>query len=173
MFDIGFWELVLISVVGLVVLGPERLPHAIRSVSRFVGAAKSMANSVKDELSHELKVQELQENLRKAEQMGMDDLSPELKSSVEELKKVADWVAMFRPEKLRIEGHTDSDGQASVNQRLSTFRAKAVKQALVSQYQLSEEMIGAVGFGEQRPLVSNDSERNKAMNRRIEIIIWE
>ncbi|HHF2857293.1 TPA: Sec-independent protein translocase protein TatB [Vibrio diabolicus] len=89
MFDIGFWELVLISVVGLVVLGPERLPHAIRSVSRFIGAAKSMANSVKDELSHELKVQELQENLRKAEQMGMDDLSPELKSSVEELKKAA------------------------------------------------------------------------------------
>ncbi|MBS9881762.1 Sec-independent protein translocase subunit TatB [Vibrio alginolyticus] len=92
MFDIGFWELVLISVVGLVVLGPERLPHAIRSVSRFIGAAKSMANSVKDELSHELKVQELQENLRRAEQMGMDDLSPELKSSVEELKKAAQSV---------------------------------------------------------------------------------
>jgi sec-independent protein translocase protein TatB len=91
-FDIGFWELVLISVVGLVVLGPERLPHAIRSVSRFIGASKSMANSVKDELSHELKVQELQENLRKAEQMGMDDLSPELKSSVEELKKAAQSV---------------------------------------------------------------------------------
>ncbi|MCW8333178.1 Sec-independent protein translocase subunit TatB [Vibrio sp. SCSIO 43135] len=89
MFDIGFWELVLISVVGLVVLGPERLPHAIRSVSKFVGAAKNMANSVKDELSHELKVQELQENLRKAEKMGMEDLSPELKSSVEELKQAA------------------------------------------------------------------------------------
>lgn len=89
MFDIGFWELVLISVVGLVVLGPERLPHAIRSVSRFVGAAKTMANNVKDEISHELKVQELQDNLRKAEQMGMEDLSPELKSSVEKLKQAA------------------------------------------------------------------------------------
>ena len=89
MFDIGFWELILISVVGLVVLGPERLPHAIRSVSRFVGAAKTMANNVKDEISHELKVQELQDNLRKAEQMGMEDLSPELKSSVEQLKQAA------------------------------------------------------------------------------------
>ncbi|MDA0153993.1 Sec-independent protein translocase protein TatB [Vibrio sp. Makdt] len=89
MFDIGFWELVLISVVGLVVLGPERLPVAIRSVSKFVGSAKSMANSVKDELSHELKVQELQENLRKAEQMGMEDLSPDLKASVDELKQAA------------------------------------------------------------------------------------
>ncbi|KII78667.1 Sec-independent protein translocase protein TatB [Vibrio renipiscarius] len=92
MFDIGFWELVLISVVALVVLGPERLPHAIRSVSRFVSQAKTMANSVKDEISHELKVQELQENLRKAEKMGMEDLSPELKSSVEELKKAAQEV---------------------------------------------------------------------------------
>ncbi|MBD1558611.1 Sec-independent protein translocase subunit TatB [Vibrio sp. S9_S30] len=89
MFDIGFWELVLISVVGLVVLGPERLPVAIRSVSRFIGAAKSMANNVKEELSHELKVQELQDNLRKAEQMGMEDLSPDLKASVDELKQAA------------------------------------------------------------------------------------
>ncbi|WP_435248165.1 Sec-independent protein translocase protein TatB [Vibrio sp. nBUS_14] len=89
MFDIGFWELVLISVVGLVVLGPERLPVAIRSISQFVGQAKSMANSVKDELSHELKVQELQENLRKAEKMGMEDLSPDLKASVDELKQAA------------------------------------------------------------------------------------
>ncbi|MCC4782095.1 Sec-independent protein translocase protein TatB [Vibrio lentus] len=89
MFDIGFWELVLISVVGLVVLGPERLPAAIRSISKFVGQAKSMANSVKDELSHELKVQELQENLRKAEKMGMEDLSPDLKASVDELKQAA------------------------------------------------------------------------------------
>ena len=89
MFDIGFWELVLISVVGLVVLGPERLPVAIRSISKFVGQAKSMANSVKDELSHELKVQELQENLRKAEKMGMEDLSPDLQASVDELKQAA------------------------------------------------------------------------------------
>ncbi|AIW15434.1 Sec-independent protein translocase protein TatB [Vibrio tubiashii] len=106
MFDIGFWELVLISVVGLVVLGPERLPHAIRSVSKFVGAAKNMANSVKDELSHELKVQELQENLRKAEKMGMEDLSPELKSSVEQLKQAAQDVQ--RPYASKSESATNS-----------------------------------------------------------------
>ncbi len=92
MFDIGFWELVLISVVGLVVLGPERLPHAIRSVMRFVGTAKSMANNVKDELSHELKIQELQDNLRKAEKMGMEDINADLQSSVDELKQAAQSV---------------------------------------------------------------------------------
>ncbi|MDP2568563.1 Sec-independent protein translocase protein TatB [Photobacterium damselae subsp. piscicida] len=92
MFEIGFWELVLISVVGLVVLGPERLPVAIRTVSQWIGAVRNMANSVKDELSQELKIQELQENLRKAEQMNMKDLSPDLQKSVDELKKAADEV---------------------------------------------------------------------------------
>lgn len=82
----------MIAIVALVVLGPERLPHAIRSVAKFVSAAKSMANSVKDELAHELKVQELQENLRKAEQMGMQNLSPELQKSVESLKQAAQEV---------------------------------------------------------------------------------
>ncbi len=119
MFDIGFWELVLISVVGLVVLGPERLPHAIRSVSRFVGAARSMARSVKDELSHELKVQELQENLRKAEQMGMKDLSPELKSSVEELKQAAQSVNRPYAEK------TESDDKSAQAEQTVESVAKA------------------------------------------------
>jgi sec-independent protein translocase protein TatB len=91
-FDIGFWELVLISVVALVVLGPERLPHAIRTVSRTINGAKRMANSVKDELSHELKIQELHENLRKAEQSGLANLSPELQESVDKLKAAAQEV---------------------------------------------------------------------------------
>lgn len=92
MFDIGFWELVLISVVALVVLGPERLPHAIRTVSRTISGAKRMANSVKDELSHELKIQELHENLRKAEQGGLANISPEIKESVDKLKAAAQEV---------------------------------------------------------------------------------
>ncbi|MBY6199183.1 Sec-independent protein translocase protein TatB [Vibrio hangzhouensis] len=113
MFDIGFWELVLISVVGLVVLGPERLPTAIRSVSRFISSAKAMANNVKDELSHELKVQELQENLKKAEKMGMEDLSPELRSSVEELKQAAQEVTRpYANEKPKATASEDSTTEA-------------------------------------------------------------
>ncbi|MCF7504278.1 MULTISPECIES: Sec-independent protein translocase protein TatB [Vibrio] len=117
MFDIGFWELVLISVVGLVVLGPERLPVAIRSVSKFVGQAKSMANSVKDELSHELKVQELQENLRKAEKMGMEDLSPDLKASVDELKQAA---AQVQRPYAKPESDKPSDTEPSVTETVES-----------------------------------------------------
>ncbi|NVH51162.1 Sec-independent protein translocase subunit TatB [Photobacterium damselae subsp. damselae] len=114
MFEIGFWELVLISVVGLVVLGPERLPVAIRTVSQWIGAVRNMANSVKDELSQELKIQELQENLRKAEQMNMKDLSPDLQKSVDELKKAADEVQRpYSPEAKKNEqtSATTSDKQ--------------------------------------------------------------
>ncbi|ARP39564.1 MULTISPECIES: Sec-independent protein translocase protein TatB [Vibrio] len=117
MFDIGFWELVLISVVGLVVLGPERLPVAIRSISKFVGQAKSMANSVKDELSHELKVQELQENLRKAEKMGMEDLSPDLKASVDELKQAA---AQVQRPYAKPESDKPSDTEPSVTETVES-----------------------------------------------------
>ena len=88
----GMWELVVVFIVGLVVLGPERLPVAIRTVSRWVKTAKAMANSVKAEVSEELRVNELHENLKKAEQQGLKDLSPELQHSVSELQQAAQSV---------------------------------------------------------------------------------
>lgn len=89
MFDIGFWELVLIAVIGLVVLGPERLPVAVRTVARWVRTFRSMAASVQNELNQELKLQEMQENLKKAEQMNLKDLAPEVDASLRELKEAA------------------------------------------------------------------------------------
>ena len=89
MFDIGFWEIVLISVIGLIVLGPERLPIAIRSVMRWINTAKSMANSVKTEISHELKLHEMNEHINKAGKHELSDFSPELKQSVDEIKQTA------------------------------------------------------------------------------------
>jgi sec-independent protein translocase protein TatB len=128
-FDIGFWELVLISVVGLVVLGPERLPHAIRSVTKFIGAAKSMANSVKDELTHELKIQELQDNLKKAEQMGMEDLSPELKSSVEELKQAAQDVQRPFANNANV-GSADSESLSAANHNVGSTQSANAETAV-------------------------------------------
>ena len=84
---------------------------AIRSVSRWVGAARNMANSVKDEISQELKIQELQENLKKAEQMGMKDLSPDLRDSVDELKKAASEVQRPYAEKNEHTSATTSQKQ--------------------------------------------------------------
>lgn len=85
----GAGELLIIAVIGLLVLGPERLPVAIRTVSGWIRSAKQMANGITSEINHELKVQELHQNLKKAEEQGMQNLSPELSETVQELKDAA------------------------------------------------------------------------------------
>ncbi|SQI34492.1 Sec-independent protein translocase protein TatB [Leminorella richardii] len=89
MFDIGFGEIVLVLIIGLIVLGPERLPVAVKTVAGWIRAMRSLASSVQNELTQELKLQELKESLKKAEQAGLQNLSPELKASMEELKEMA------------------------------------------------------------------------------------
>ena len=90
MFDIGFSELVLLMVVGLVVLGPKRLPVAIRTVMSWVKTIRGLAANVQNELKQELKLQELQDSIKKAESLNLQTLSPELSKTVEELKVQAD-----------------------------------------------------------------------------------
>ncbi|WP_368164226.1 Sec-independent protein translocase protein TatB [Aeromonas sp. R6-2] len=89
MFDIGFWELIVIAVVALVVLGPERLPEAVRTLAKWVKLVRNTANAVKMELSEELRIQELHNDLKKAEKLNMQNLSPDLQASIEELKAAA------------------------------------------------------------------------------------
>lgn len=92
MFDIGFWELLLIAVISLVVLGPERLPVAIRTVRGWIKSIRNFSEGVKNELSEELRIQELHSNLKKAEQSGMENLSPEVAESIKSLKDAAAMV---------------------------------------------------------------------------------
>lgn len=65
MFDVGFWELVLIAVVALVVIGPERLPKVARIAGMWLGRARRTLASVKAEIDRELKTAELKEILEK------------------------------------------------------------------------------------------------------------
>lgn len=92
MFDIGFWELLLIAIIGLVVLGPERLPVAIRSVRSWITSMRNFSEGVKSELTEELRIHELHANLKKAEQSDMKDLSPEVAASVKSLQEAAAMV---------------------------------------------------------------------------------
>jgi len=67
MFDMGFSELLLIAVVALVVIGPERLPGAIRTGSVWLGKIKRSYNEIKREVELELHNNEVMENLKKAQ----------------------------------------------------------------------------------------------------------
>jgi len=65
MFDIGFWELSLIGVILLLVVGPERLPKVARTVGLWIGRGRRMLSSMREEIDREIKAQELQQILDK------------------------------------------------------------------------------------------------------------
>jgi len=91
-----------------------------------------------------------------------------------EFDKVAASVKNFSPAKVIIEGHTDSDGDATTNLLLSQARADAVANYLVTKNDfISAEMVEAHGYGATRPVASNDTPENKLLNRRIEVIVWD
>ncbi len=74
--------------------------------------------------------------------------------------------------KLQVAGHTDSDGDANANKRLSKRRATAVMKYLIKKG-IEKDRLSAIGVGEDAPLVSNDTEEGKDKNRRVEFIIVE
>lgn len=91
MFDIGFSELLLVLIIGLVVLGPQRLPVVVKTVASWLRALRSLVSNVQHELARELKVQELQDSLKKMEQeIDLQQISPELKASLDEVKQIAE-----------------------------------------------------------------------------------
>ena len=65
MFDVGFWELSLIALVALLVIGPERLPKVARVAGLWIGRGRRMIGSVKADIEREIKAEELKEVLNK------------------------------------------------------------------------------------------------------------
>lgn len=87
MFDVGFFELVVLGVVGLLVLGPERLPHAIRMGSAYLGKFRRAVTNVREEFEREVNIQEMQQRIKEQlEDSGLEETRKslaELKQSVE------------------------------------------------------------------------------------------
>jgi sec-independent protein translocase protein TatB len=72
MFDVGFWELSLLFVVALLVVGPERLPRLARTAGLWFGKANRIIQSVKSEINREIAAEELKAQLQK--QAGIEEL---------------------------------------------------------------------------------------------------
>lgn len=81
MFDIGFAELLLIAVVALLVIGPERLPSAIKTASVWLGRLKRSYNDIKREVELELHNNEVMENLKRAQSEIEDTINVDLNAS--------------------------------------------------------------------------------------------
>jgi OOP family OmpA-OmpF porin len=87
------------------------------------------------------------------------------------LGKVRTALAEFPESTVVIEGHTDSFGSDTTNQQLSQSRANAVMQYLVSAGAVSPVTSTSLGFGESRPVASNETNDGRRRNRRIDIVI--
>jgi OOP family OmpA-OmpF porin len=87
------------------------------------------------------------------------------------LDKVADAMALFPGASARVEGYTDSEGGEDVNQRISEVRARVVADYLADKLKLPPEKLPSVGYGESRPIASNNTAEGRARNRRIEVIL--
>jgi sec-independent protein translocase protein TatB len=105
MFDIGFWELAVIGVVALLVIGPERLPRVARTAGLWLGRARRFVSSVKADIDRELAADELKKALAKQAKSEslyeiIDDakksINPAAASAVDALKK-ADTAVSDKP----------------------------------------------------------------------------
>jgi sec-independent protein translocase protein TatB len=70
MFDIGFWELALIGVLALLVLGPKRLPEAARTAGKWVGRLRAFVANVRQDIDHQIDSGELEELRRLKEELN-------------------------------------------------------------------------------------------------------
>jgi OmpA-OmpF porin, OOP family len=93
-------------------------------------------------------------------------LKPDGQSTVAEIVK---YLQANSSVKLSIEGHTDNTGDAKHNKDLSLQRANTVMNELTAK-QIKKDNLSVVGYGSEKPLVANDSEENKAKNRRVELV---
>ncbi len=90
MFDVGFWELTVIAVVALVVLGPERLPRAARTVGLWISKARRTVSTMKAEIERELDMEEIKKVVGADTVETLQELKQEVKqvTSTEEIEKI-------------------------------------------------------------------------------------
>ncbi len=87
------------------------------------------------------------------------------------LSKVLDAFKEYPDYNVTVEGHTDSYGTDDANQKLSTERAESVKQYLLATSGMNPARMSAVGYGESKPIASNETDDGRRKNRRIDIVI--
>ena len=111
MLDIGFLELMLIGIVALLVLGPERLPKAARTTGLWIGKIKRTVSGMQREISAQLEAEELRQKLNE-QQKKLDD---SLKKAKQDVESIADAPASSRK---------GAPGQDATEQRVANASAR-------------------------------------------------
>lgn len=151
------------------------LAEAQASEIQLARREAQLASEAAESLRRRLELMELRETDRGVVvtlgdvlfELGETQLQPGARDN---LADVVDLLQSEPDRRIRIEGHTDSSGPASVNTRISEQRAQAVMDALVSQG-IAADRIQAIGMGEAFPIATNDTDEGRSQNRRVDVIL--
>ena len=142
MFDVGFWELAIIAVIALLVIGPERLPKAARTAGLWVGRARRMVTDVKADIDREIRDGDLAELKKAGEELKktqsavesagtqiiedselgeLKKTGEELKAAKGELESVGEELKAAKSEVESVERNlADSDSMNSVGESIES-----------------------------------------------------
>lgn len=156
-----------IETIDLAELNPQ-LVEMYGYVMRFI-----QNNKLEDQVSITADAKGIYVNINNSVLFGKESASVS-REGQQVLKTVAELINQLGNE-IIIEGHTDNIptayGQYPTNWELSVSRAVSVLRYLTEEEKVSANRLSAVGYGEQRPLVANDTPENRARNRRVNIVV--
>jgi len=94
MFDFGMWEIAIIFVITLIVVGPEKMPALARKAGLYVGKFRKFVSKIKNDINSEIEAEELKEELSvKNEELLLSQTIDEAKSGIDEIKHEASKIS--------------------------------------------------------------------------------
>ena len=143
MFDIGFWELTVIAVIGLIVLGPERLPVVARTLGTWVGRAKGYVRGLTSELEREVNVDDIRSEVRRTRER----IEAGTRDTVDSVREVDPREANRAPRYTQVPPPADTADEADT---VEADSANPVADAAAAQTSTQEATVDR----------ANDNERN-------------
>lgn len=114
MFDIGFIEIMIVSMVALIVIGPERLPHVARTAGHLLGRLRHYVSSVKNDIQNEIRLEELR-SMHASIKETTDSIENSVRQEVDQLKSMTETGGTATPSSATLdENCTDTKPQAGV-----------------------------------------------------------
>jgi chemotaxis protein MotB len=152
-------------------------------IKRLTRTQAELSKALQDEISKgNISIQQARDRLtiNLVDQVLFDSGQAEVKPAGQKvLKQVSDLLKTVTDKQIRIEGHTDNvpisvklQSRYKTNWELSTARATAVVRYLIAQDGVDPRQLSAAGYADTQPVASNDTEKGRSANRRIEIVLY-
>ncbi len=86
MFDFGFWEIAIVGIITLIVVGPEKMPSLARKAGLYFGKFNKFINKIKSDINEEIKMEEIKEQMSmEDEKITLSEVTEDIQSSVDSL----------------------------------------------------------------------------------------